>query len=1121
MNKDNNYNCIKVKLIKGKNGEGIKFLPLIKKNFGSEYYKDIIKTLRYNTNYADYFEKELFPASNDNIITQDTIPLMFDEDNISEDYVSHEIECFISFLEVFSKKINTFISDRLNFETMILHNESEKALEILKKIEQECGVSFWLLESYFLHSNYSMSYAMSEQFYQEQKNECIDFYIKTFLRTLRRKTNLQENIYDIRDFIERKSKSFEKNNNISTSKQMYYSFCNNEIDKLQLYGFYHLLNMATNLNLIDMFLLIDRLAIYFVGSSEFSDVSKERIIKKVQTSDLELTAKKSCELLNGIFNNDSLTENVYKAKKLLFYEKFKELNELCLDVLQNNNPSFEIISLYTKAEILNTTLHKEKNNLLNFLVKNMISATLKTGDYKVFNSTFDSCSKLLYLLDSTSLFFGYSNFYQNAFNADNSKSILDILSSNWYNRNIFCFYKENNAKSQLNYFYGNYESSWYHITNLDESLSYDGLSVELNEIEKDFVSFENAHKNTSVYLSKTEIARNRYNEKRFNHYVQTNNIDKAISLYVDLQFEAKLKVTSFNVNIINSKLHSPILKTLYRHLDFCIYAELTNCKGAKGLLFNNEAANSLLYILKSNNVNFPSQLPIPNNPTNIEKAKYAYLFRHICKTELLLEKLVSYSINDDNPINRLKEVLYERKKLLNKAIELDLKEEVEQIKIQLKHIEDEIAFAEQYELGKFMITSARILEDSVRVSDTDIVFPFFEKLNTNLLLDKNIDFNDTESGGFLMFRDWFVKYKKAYIKELDNQIGVNIRHGFFKNEILNFFVNLNIALKSCPSDNNIKQFTEEFLTKIAVTNGENYWRKYINLYIDFSQKLYKFIDNTLNSMRLENCSVQTDDIYKVYIDDETISNIAITISKCKTPYEFRDVLNSELVKLLDPKLLLIGEDIKCLIDSKCKNLLNECFNIDTIENPSLVSNIKAAKNDLYLLSDEIKKWFGYIKESDRNCSINQYFIGLKSLNPNLEYNINNDIPDLVKMNLLHCLDIILSNLIMNAKAHSNIEENALSIKISLKMNNDSIELYFHNNINNINESNMIKIMERIKYNFDNYEKIEQDKSGRGFIYIAEIINKTFNTRGQLEFYKNKLPNYFALKIKIQGSDIFV
>lgn len=1114
MNKK--YNRIKVQLIKGENGEGIKLLPYIKRKFGSEYYKDIIKTLRYNTNYSDYFKKELFPTSNNNIITADRIPLMFNEDIVNQDNITCEIECFISLLEVFSKEINNFIYNRLHFETALLHNEDEKALEFLKKIE-ESGISLWLLESKFLLSNYSMSYSASEQFYQEQKNLCSDFYIKTFLRTLRRKTNLQENIYDIREFIERKTKTFENDDSISISQQMYYSFCNNEIDKLQPYGFYHLLNMATNLNLIDMFILIDKITIYFIGSSDISDTHKERVIKKVLASDLEFLAKKSCEALNGIFYNTELTENIYKAKKLLTYEKYEKVNEFCLELLEKYNPAFEIITIYVKAEILNSNAHKLKNCLLDMLVKNMINAILKIGDYKVFNTTFDSCSKLLYLLDSTSLFFGYSNFYQNTFNADNSKSLLDILSSNWYNRNIFEYYRYDNAKNALNKLFENYESNWYHILDLDNNLIYDDLSIILNEIERNFVSFENNQINNEIHSHKKEIANNRYNEKKFNYFVQSNNVKEAISLYVDLQFESKLKVTSFNVTALNSKLHSSILKRLYRNLDFCIYSELTNYKGAKGLLFNNEAANSLLSILINNNVDFPSQLPIPEKPTKNEKAKYAYLFRHICQTELLLEKLVSYSINDDNPINRLKEVLYERVRLLNKAIELDNEEEIDQINIQLKYIADEIAFAEQYELGKFMITSARILEESVKVDDTNIVFPFFEKISTNLKLDENIDFSDIESGGFLMFRDWFVKYKKAYIKELDNQIGINIRHGFFKNEILNFFINYNIALKSCPGDSE----TNDFSSTVDISNHKNFWEKYINSYIDFSQKLYKFIDNTLSSMRIESASYHTENIHKIYIDDKTISNIAMVVCNCKTPYEFRDILNSELIKILNPKLLLIGESIKYLIDLNCQKLLNECFNIHTIGEAELISNIEMAKSNIQVLSNEIKEWFGFIKESDRNCSINQYFIGLKSLNPNLEYNINNDIPELVKMNILHCLDIILSNLIMNAKEHSNVEEENLGIKISLKMNNDSIELYFHNNIKNISKKCMLKTMERIKNNFDNYETIEQDKTGRGFIYIAEIICKTFNTRGQIEFYKDKLPDYFALKIKIQGSDIFV
>ena len=176
------YTSFKVKLIKAKNGEGTTILPYIKKQFGYVKFSDAINTIMKNTNFKDYFSLELFPKDINNIVTDDYIPLSFNERNIDEAGIINEIECFIAMLYNFKDDLVLFSKHRYAYEKYLFSGEYSNASECLECIENSLGYSFWLIESNLLLANYTMNVVESGKYYQDLKAKCVNSYIKIFIR---------------------------------------------------------------------------------------------------------------------------------------------------------------------------------------------------------------------------------------------------------------------------------------------------------------------------------------------------------------------------------------------------------------------------------------------------------------------------------------------------------------------------------------------------------------------------------------------------------------------------------------------------------------------------------------------------------------------------------------------------------------------------------------------------------------------------------------------------------------------------------------------------------------------------------------------------------------------------
>lgn len=1093
----------------GKNGQGNYILPLIKKHYGHEKYKDTIMSIFKNVNYKDYFNKELFPYDINDIVTTDSIPLCFNSSEITETNIIKEILCFLSFFSCYKEKIINFDNLRSNFEKNIFAGDYLSANTTLDEINRSYGYNFWYLESKMLTSQFALSRVNSEVFYQELKMKCTNSYIRTLTRALWRKTNISESYSDSYNFICRKIKNINDTScNLPAYLKSYFSyhFICYQMKTLSYSQIYDLLLSATRLNLIDMYILIDNIIVEIVSSALFNIESKNKILKMLSNLGFGMYCKKTSDLIYNKVNwDDEITSKLYILKKILCVNpslvKDLDTNEMisCIN-------SFELIHMCAKLEIL-SDYSFDINNSLFLCIKEIIKKLyLKNCDYNEFIKIQNDANRLLMILDNTSMKYSYMDFFNDQFYADTTCNTKSILSSEYYNYHILTYFNNSKIKAEFLARFGLWESDWSH--NLQKSINnfvYDNISEKLininssKNVDSSLLKFEVE----KIYTGVDAILSNRYYEKLFSWFINNRKIEKAIELYVTLQFKSKLIVSCFDCKGIDKNCYGNTLKKLKNNMDFCIYAHLNDFRGGGGLRFNRMVAKSVLSILKSSNKNFPSEINIPNVSSYICKEKYIYFFRHICDYELLLSVLTGYSVNNVEQSERAEEVLLERQRILKISLSLEECEyEKLEIKYQIKQTHDELLSLKTSELEGYMISSAKIFEDAIYVSDAEVIFPFYNNTKEILrqeLRNKMIDLN---SGEFLLFKNSFVKYKKFYISSLDNKIGVYIRHGYFKDEIISFFVSKNLAFKSLDLDKIEKE--EKHETKVADD---------ILIKVNFSIALYSFIDETLGKIRIQNTSDKNkNDTFNIYIDDKDISAVALKLINIENSYQFKQILNHEMSLILDKRLMNIGAFVKNTIYKETNTLVNTYYpEFNVIIDDSIRE-----------LSNRIEKWFRFIRGGQELCYIDKYCKNLEKKHKNLHFHISNNFPNEITLNKLHYLDLILSNLIINAEEHSGLTKSDLIMSISLSLENKSIKVYFKNNLDqNIDYMALQNTIENLEKNMKEKHKINENTKGRGFYYIKNELDSLIEGSWSLNFCKEELPNSFSLYFLIDWGDVIV
>lgn len=1093
---DHHLTNLKLKLLKSNKGEGAYILSEIKEKYNNIIYGEIIRSIKNKNNYYDYFYNELFPSSYDDMITKDCINTIANP-KLKSSLILKELCCFIEFLNVFEDEISIFNSFRKQFELNLFSDKTEIGLSYLDKLEQSLGLSFWLVESKLLSLNIKDSVRVAEEEYQIIKNQCSNFYVKTFIRTIRRRTNIYLDNKGVIEFINQKRRLLLESDYEDVLCDYYYFY--NNVVKCDLYDITQMLKMASKLNLVDMYILVSKLLEIVFSQRILTPLEEKRLIQCIRKSKVDFSVKKIHNYPEK--NNDILTLNIYEMKKCICEKRFSDCTNLCASVLRDNI-NFELILILS---ICNVYLGKEMPNSLLGLISNCIKELiLKNAKIARYIKYINLLRNLFLALNSLSINNGYRNFFSFFVNSDQDCYFLDIVSRNYYSFEALAFFSYDNSFLRKS---ASCDLNWYNNTSVFPFLKYDVISEEIHGINQ--LSIIELHKyfesgNNILFEIENEIIRSFIANQLFDKYVENNDFLEAIKIYNYLQFESKFRVIAFNYNELKRKINYKEVINLYGDIDFCIFAHLTNFLSTNGMPYNTHVKNSINSIIKNNNIDCLSDIQFEENELN--RRKYCYLFRHVCTEEMIrINNQSNYRIRNAS-LSDKELILFERKKLLQRALLLSEDEQKEEIDTQLRFLDESIKALEDNKLKEEYEFKQRILSASINVSETDLLIPLYERF---MILKNETQVIKISSGEYLSFRDAFVNFKKAYIYSLNKQLGINIRHSFFATRIIEFFEQFGLT---------IKMFDELTNTQKNKKKQELIEKKLLGLipHIDriylFSCSLYNLIEEERIKIYLIPSSIQKTDSHYVYIDDNNILKIYSRLKKTRNIYEFQSELFSLVNDLFNSILIRIGKTTYTSIINSCSKLLLEYFSDISNE-----INLKEILNELPDLAKEISEWFGFIKQTDYKYNLERYMNHLQKKYPSIcKCELVNPQNNVLDIKQKHCFDLLLHNLVRNAIEHSGFSESHLNINVWLKIDKQTIELYFCNNLYNKKKDEIIESIARIKNNIKNRKNItKENRRGNGFLLIADYLDD-LNYIWNIHFYEEDIPTKFSLKITIDG-----
>ena len=1020
----------------------------------------------------------------------------------------------LAYLNLSSNKLSEFNRLKNSFENYILTNSISKSTRILNKIGQEFGISFWIIESTFLNNNYK-DVILAEKYFQNIKEQCPSVFLKEFIRCIHKRISNLIKFDEAKRFIENKEEKIKtlcQQGVYSLEEYTYFVFYNSYNQNSNVLGQIELLLSFCNfLSLVDLYNLVDRLVGIFLTDQSVSNFSKEILIKAIK----ELKFGLSCTPTLGVslaksLKDNPLTSSMYTIFKL-FHEDYNQCYLESIKSLAMTPNEFDLIMITCQLKIL---LSKETDIILTdkgllFELQNVLIGLLKKDiHYNQFVTFENKCAKLLYQLHNMSIFFAFRNVYLNNYSDEQGEinSEYSYIFSKYHN------VKSGFSSSNVNYVDNKclYVVDWLKNCKVIENLKYDKISLlvkHLDTLTLDELKLITDNGYEELSIKQNLIVKNVACEAYFDKLVEANKYLDAIIFYVNCSFKSKTIVKSFKLKNLNRNLNRKIVEGFYGELEFCIFADLIDLKGSSSLGFNYYACNSLESILQKNHLRLPSDLDVPVGQEKL----YSYLFRHVCN-ERLLASYIKFNLESFNYF-KFDEVfiLKERKKLLELSLRLDNECEKNQIQTQLDSLNERIMHLQILLPTEAEIDTHHISKGCFReLEDVRLLMQLY-----NVLLDLRIRNVPLEGEGYLFLKELLINYKKFYFSLLDEQIGINVRHGFFKDEILRFLKKHGIlVLKKEEKDCNSESY-DEFLRRKQNQLKKNNRFDLINSIEeiwDFSIQIYKFIDFELNHMKIISVSSRSDgEAFKIYIDEKRLYTIAEKIFSLTNPYQIQKVLWEEFDAIAE----IVFANIRNYINEKVFVGLSEfCCKAMTIYGLGSVIEDKEIKS----LTDSISKWFSFYDDGNKQCSVALYLKELKRKYGLLELiPVSSNAKTSLTLEQIHIIDIILKNLIFNAIGHAALEEDKLNISCQYFISSNEVVLIMKNSLGGIN---IEKLKKDISILEDCVQKRKIDRSfdkfltGNGYKYIVQELSSDLveNNSWNIIFNKNVLPTQFEVKV---------
>ncbi|MFY7732124.1 MAG: hypothetical protein ACOVSR_01490 [Bacteroidia bacterium] len=1082
---------------------------------------DQINQIKLNVNAGEYKEAlKLNPLFNKTLISQpffnDITDIYLKEPFSFTKEFKKEFKWVLNILENYYCEINSFLELKNNFEKHLILDEFDRALEIIKEVENLFGISLWSIEATLIIeekvNGSESNWNLLTKYLNEINNAIYEFTINASSKRIESKLSYESFLNQFQNDI--------ASINADGIIEDFFVFKNFNLVNYE----YKYLNLESVLYVSNIFSVIDQYLI-------FIDVILYNVSKSNNYDKLFLSFIKEA---NNKIVNDVRLINIYNV-----LNDKKEIIET-----KNNGDVFECLNLYYSGNF-EKAIEKANIGILNnpmeyeyYQVYCKSLLNLKCGFLSI-----DSSQTINNILKETYNLLSFKKEEEDSWNKQ-LKNSLFFMNTN-LGKQIFGLLSEIEGRSDKNYIIGFLSSSYNSQNNIYLNNNRDNIAINFSPLIKNHCfkvqlyknginehfegkiseselqnvmikalrnyRLENYNEVINLLDGQIDLDSNSYYYERkvyllFYSYLNLNLLKDSLALFGKIFFDNSIITRKLNYTELYNKI-----RTSYAKDDFASLIEYP-------ILFSLIIKEYDLYeandeFLCSFNIFSVQDLEINsfieihslektiyylNNVVTIDTLKYSTEYQSINDVEEDRIKILNIltTIDSSNKLNYEKEI--------NEIYRINSVRKV------LKEVDEgrlyiDVTSLKEVQSKKFKDDFKRFKEIETSASSKTLIG--FNTSNTKnwekALTEKNEIDEKYNSADYLAFKSIYLESRENFLfsKEygLDSCLSTRIRHGALKNHIRSVFEKLDLVTSKLKDNyRNNERWANQLSSIPEINNSVQILLKKFSKEID-DYTIY--IVESLIQIETEKSFENKNGLFQYYTNDELLYNYYFEHKKYFDSIEstidliLNQLVNYTLLNLQKTIVNVFTKGIPAQFNKIIENLVSELRHLNLPNECDLITTLSKANTEIQNELEYLSEWF-YLNTTSSSSLLSIETIIRASLNLtnrinplyNLEPKINIKNNFAGYSNLIFVFNIMFKNVIEHSKLNS--EKINLKVDSSIDEINNYVLLKFSHNLNStFDYSTNKKKLETIKQNWNNHENIDRsNKEGEsGYDKIKRIL----------------------------------
>lgn len=1102
--------------------------------------KQIIKKIRNNCDvfFKDEDDKEFdncFKLLMDSQLLNpyfscNFFPLDFNKYGIYDNIISfsndlnYELRWIIYCLSYYSDKINFFISKREDYDSYILLDKFDEAMQAVNEVEEELGVSYWSMEcKFYLYSK--MDLDVSELIKTLPRN-IFGAILSYYELKNRDNVTFDEYTYIVEKEIER-AKKMSSPPNIGIMELYNYmvasSFCTFD-DKEIL----PLVSAIRRCSLIDKYIFI----IYMCNFAFESETDSIYNIIKKYISTLECINDTNLVALRFIFDSDENRINNYTLKNRLDDAKrsfinghLQEARQEAINLLQLYPNNTQAINLFIET---NTLLGEEaepfKNTTLGELIKNLTSV------YKL-DVNRNDCMQFISMLTNRCSFSSWSKVLINCLfskiqSETEEKKVIKMLSNVQHldiETVIACIEIEQSTslieqKININNEYVKFRKSI-----LERNFERASQLCQVESIKDILVVCDN-HKSFNekyAHLRGLEGAHILMAIRALEIFLNEINLDKYMELALTL-------ITDLVINNVYTSMFIPLDKFIeyIDRGDKEIRKNICSCiiYYVYAYYYDSDKKEDLGIICEDffyfQNIDRPSQISVDDG--RFKKEYLVYFLKKICNLKVLATAVCAFSTSQERDKERVdicnilcqidsKNIKKYEKEIRDLTQKLMINAELMIIEENRIHVNEEGVKERIMNNYKNDFARYKFYQDA-RLAHFREVFELLEK---NKEEEKIIKYNSLYNAPERILNEIIIHIRDAFVSSdeygLNGYLSLNIRHGTLADELRSPLFKARLNVKRDVNTN--EYIVDDKWIAYGTEKNKEIIRKAITKFYLSTEKIIDKLKNKYIQIKTEDND--SEGIFDYCLYDYTRTVLTSHVELAQSFEEFIDIVMDILWVITEKNL----ERMRGLIRGEIANDYQLAFNtlkqeIGDVTNKTILrelnQKISEASIDMPNVLDRICYWFNRSTESKHNDFDLEFVfkMGLETIRnmhpekvfivEELEKTDSDKFPGIC----LKSFESIFYNLFENIYRNATEKNGKIVIGCKLKYKDGKATIYLENDFDCQNDfaKNKQGVEEtKRKIESDEYLKLINMEGGTGIPKIMKILKVDLRYNPKMDF----------------------